>query len=244
MLQIAICDNDQKNLKTMDKLISSIMEKYSVRYNVVAYESGEELMETTLLFHLIFMDVQFDGGRGIEIGKKICRKNRTTRIILQSDSDECSAETVNKSHAFAFLEKPVREEILEEQIKEFLELQENLQEMWMLFHHIRYIEQEENGEKEAMRRPVREIFYFTNCKKDKSVRVITERGSFVCAGILSKLEDKMKPFGFEVCSRGFLVNLDKVERIKRCSIQLCNGEELPLSQRRTNYFKERVNEFT
>lgn len=244
MLQIAICDDDQRDLKRLELILEKIMEKYSIRYNIVAYDSGEELLKSQDMFHLIFLDIRMEKMDGIEIGKKIYRRNRNVKVIFQTHYGEYFGDAVNKSHAFAFLKKPLSEAAVEMQIREFFETKESVQEIWMEFRHINYLSEKNNLEKEILKLPIRDIFYFEYLKRERNVKVVTERGIFSYSEVMNLLEKRMRPFGFEICSRGILVNMDKIQRIKGHNILLCNNNIIPLSQRRTVYFKERMNEFT
>lgn len=243
MVQIAICDDDPRDLRQLKTVIQSVMKKYSIHYNIVAYDSGEELMESPLTFHLIFLDVRMDKHDGIEIGKKIYRKSRTTKIIFQTHFGEYCGDAINKSHAFGFLEKPVTEAMIDEQIREFFEIHDGVQEIWMEFRHVRYLVQNEYLEREIVKIPIRDIIYFEYLQQERNIKVVTSRGNFSYSETLNSLEEKMKPFGFEVCSKGILVNMDKIKLIKGHNVLLCDGSSMPLSQRRNIYFKERLNEF-
>ena len=243
MLRIAICDDDQRDLLKLNVMLEKIMKKYSIRYDIALYDSGKELLDSQLLFHLIFLDIQMGEINGIEIGKKIYKKNRSAKVVFQTLYGEYCRAAINESHAFAFLEKPLEESLVEGQIREFLERQESVQEMWIEFKHIYCTIDNEEREKERLRIPIKDIIYFEYLKGERRVRVVTEQTEFIYLEVMSVLEEKMKPFGFEVCSRGILVNLDKIKRIKGCSIFLCKDIVVPLSQRRMVYFKERMNEF-
>lgn len=127
MLQIAICDDEKKDLLHMRTLVEEVMDHFSVRYDIQNFENGEELLECPVPFDLIFMDIRLNGENGIETGKKIYWKNRNVKIIFQTYlAEECS-NAVNKSHAFAFLTKPVDGELLKKQIEEFMRSRENMQ---------------------------------------------------------------------------------------------------------------------
>lgn len=60
---------------------------------------------------------------------------------------------------------------------------------------------------------------------------------------MQALEERMSPFGFEICSRGILVNLGRIAGIQGYMIRLSTGDIIPLSQRRAVRFKERLSEF-
>lgn len=242
MLQIAICEEDQKERKQLQALITGIFSKYSICCNIAVFNSGEELLASSLMFHLIFLDVKLKGQDGIEIGKKIYRRNRSIKVIIQTNDKEYCNAAINQSHAFGFLEKPVDKSLLEDLIREFLEVQGNEQEIWMEFKHV-YPDNKKQEVKECLKLPVRDILYFEYIKRDKNIKIHTLQGDFMCLSTIGVLEQRMRNLGFELCNRGILVNLDKIRKIKRYNIILSNDTVIPLSQRRAAYFKERLNEF-
>ncbi len=245
MLQIAICDDEVKDSGNIQCLLETILQIYSVRYNIQVFDTGEELLDSPVSFDLVFMDIKLNeengenGENGIEIGKKLYWKNKSCKIIFQTYFNRYCGEAVNKSHAFAFLEKPVEKAVLEEQIREFLETRKDIQELWVSFEVMR-MPSGKKPEKQMIRTPVRSILYFEYQKNERMVKVITEKGVFFCRSEFEDIERKMEPFGFAVCNRGIMVNLDKIAGLERRSITMTNGDSLPLSQRRSTAFRDKL----
>lgn len=243
MIQVAICDDSPADILQMKKMISEIMDKYAIDYRIYEYDSGEKLLEAKISFHLIFLDIMLGGKNGMEIGKCFYRRNPSIRIIFQTNFGQCCKEAMNKSHAFAFLEKPLQITEVEEQIKEFLESKEELPDIMVGFKDVRCF----SGRKEAVMADihvsVKEIVYFEYLKKKKGIKMITEKDQYVFPEVMNRLENRMRPLGFETSCRGILVNLRKIVQIKRYDILLETGDTLPLSQRRVVKFKERINEY-
>lgn len=241
MLQIAICDDSGEDSKKIRALIEQILDGYSIRYGVQIFEDGEELLDSPAIFDLIFMDVRLNGKDGIEVAEKLYGRNRACKIIFQSHLNQYCGDAVNKSHAFAFLEKPVEKQILEKQIKDFLETWKNAQETWVSL--VQTGVADSNSKRQMVRLPVCDIYYFECQKNGKTIKAVTERGNFSYQGVLSDIEDRMEPFGFAVCNRGILVNLNKIARLDGYGIIMTNGLKLPLSQRRSAVFKEKLQKF-
>lgn len=242
MLQIAICDDNRADRKALKVALEKVMGKYPIRYNIEIYDSGEELVDASSIFQLVFLDIQMDTCNGIEIGRKLYRKHRS-KIIFHTYFEHYREDATNKSHAFAYLKKPVDESELDKQIRDFFEVQDNIQSTWMEFRHIRYLSAKKEVKKEIVKIPVRDILYFESQQRERATKVVTARGVFLCSETISALEKKMNSFGFELCSKGILVNMDKISRIKGHGIILCDGSNMPLSQRRASRFKEKMSEF-
>lgn len=68
MLHIAICDDDQEDMKKLRVLITEIFNKYYIHCDIMPFHSGEELLASTQVFSLIFLDIKMKEQDGIEIG--------------------------------------------------------------------------------------------------------------------------------------------------------------------------------
>lgn len=241
MLHIAICDNCGEDSRVMRNLVEEVLGGYAIRYGVQVFETGEELLGSPAMFDLIFMDAALEGEDSIETGRKLYCKNRGTKIIFQSCPAERREDAVNRSHAFAFLEKPVKGEALEGQIRDFLKAWGDAQDAWISLGQTSAAALQ--NERQMVRLPVRDILYFECQKNGKTIKAVTERGDFIYQGVLGDIEDRMEPFGFAVCNRGILINLNKIARLQGQEITMMNGMTLPLSQRRNAAFKEKLQEF-
>lgn len=243
MIQIGICDENKKDLSQLNTIVKEILDEFSISYNIRQYDCGEKLLESSLVFHFIFLDTVINGKNGIEIAKQMYQKNHSTKIIFQTSFEEYCKEAINKCHAFAFLEKPIQKNLLEEQIREAIQSNENIQENKIRFVNIKYVINGREVKKPVFNISIQKIIYFEYLKQRKEIKMITEKGDFIFSEAMNQLEERMKPLGFEISCRGILINLEKVIRIKGYTIVLDNGSLLPLSQRRVAKFKKRVNEY-
>lgn len=244
MIQIAICDENVQDVVRLKSILQEIMAKYCMDYNIQEFRSGEELLETPLAVHLIFLDIVMNSGRnGIEVAKQIYRKNKTVRIIFQTYFSHYCKEAVNKSHAFAFLEKPLQVAVVEEQIKELLINDEWTKEIRIEFRGVRCIAEGRGELEAAVNLPVRDIVYFEYVKLRKEIKIVTDKGVYIYSEALNKLEERIQPFGFITSCRGILINIDRIKKIKGYSVVLDNDAVLPLSQRRVAEFRESVKEY-
>ncbi len=243
MIQIAICDGCEADLLRLKGMLTEIMEKHAICHRIHEYSSGEKLLEAKEVFHLVFLEIVMDGMNGMEAAKRLCWRNRFTKIIFQTNFGEYCKEAVNRTHAFAFLEKPLQAEEVEEQVREFLESNGGVQDIMVEIRNVRYMLDRKEKRKASLNLPVKDIIYFEHLKVQKEIRIVTETGEYRYTEMMSELEERMKPLGFETCCRGMLVNLERIEKIKRHEIFLDTGDTLPLSQRRVAQFKGRINEY-
>lgn len=245
MIQIAICDCCAQDALHLKAILQEIMEKYGMDYNIQEFRTGEELVEAPLAVHLIFLDIVMNGSEnGIEIAKQVYRKNKTVKIIFQTYFSEYCKEAVNKSHAFAFLEKPLQVTVVEEQIKELLVNNEWEKEISIEFRGVKSISEGREELRAAVNLPVREIVYFEYLKLRKEIKIVTDKGTYIYSEAMNKLEERVRPFGFVTSCRGILVNIERIKRIKGYNVLLDNDSVVPLSQRRVSEFKESFKKYT
>ncbi len=200
-MKIAICDNDREEAGFLKALVLDILGEQDISCEIFSFEQGEELLESELDYQIVFLDIMLDGKNGVDVGNEIYRRNRRIKIIFQTNFDEYYREALNRSHAFAYLEKPM------------------------------------------VSVTVRNILYFEYIKRQKQVRIRTDKAEYCYKTSMHALEERMSPFGFEICSRGILVNLGRIAGIQGYMIRLSTGDIIPLSQRRAVRFKERLSEF-
>lgn len=243
MLHVVICDDNIAELKQLKSTVQRIMDRSLVRYNIEEYDSGEKLLKASKAFDLVFLDVVVSGKSGVAIGKLIYKSSRYTQAIFQTNFVQNYQDAVNKSYAFAFLEKPIQIDLLEEQIKEFMISKEKVQKVHVEFKNVKYVLHGIEAEKELLVLPVDDIIYFEYIKAQKKIAIVTGNQIYVYSETMKALEKRMNPLGFETSCRGLLINIEKIMKIKGYTILMSNGKKLPLSQRRVLEFKERMNEF-
>lgn len=105
-MNIAICD-DEKNFRTMlENNLRNYFDERSIALNIFQFSSGEELLQSGLLFDLAFLDVEMEGISGIEAGKEIKRKNPHSILFVITSHEDYLDDSFN-IHAFRFLSKPL-----------------------------------------------------------------------------------------------------------------------------------------
>lgn len=102
LLQIAICEDDYEDNEMLIKNLENILDSYKIVYKITCFTSGEDLLDSDMNFHLIFMDIAMNGKNGIETGRQIYNKNKASKIIYQTNFKNFCEEAVNTVHAFAF----------------------------------------------------------------------------------------------------------------------------------------------
>ena len=239
-IRIALCENDEKDLEVLKTIVGEAMEGYNLPYDIYDFKGGEALLGTELDFHLVFLDIMMEGVSGMEVGREIYRRNRRIKIIFQTNYGQFCKDAVNFSHAFAYLEKPLARQEVENHIEAFME-SGGLSEARATFHRAIPIRDGKQETKQTVSLPVKDILYIQNLKGQKKVRIVTGDAQYICREPLDSLADKMESFGFGISCRGMLVNFENIRCIRGYEVQMKNGDEIPLSQKRSPEFRRKMN---
>ena len=243
LIKIAICDDDPKDIHVIKTVVKNYMEDREISYQIDTFSCGEELLDSHQEYHFVFLDIAMgEGMNGIMTGKQFQRFHRNTKIIYITSFHQYCEVAVNDVHAFAYLQKPIKREKLQMQLRDLLEIvEEEREESQSISFEIFKITKDYRMETKIEEFTLDEIFYFEYM--NRKIKVITSKGDFYFSGQMKKLIGKMSEFSFESCHRNYLVNLKYVMRIKGYEVYLKNGAVIPVSQKKSFEFREKLNSY-
>lgn len=108
-LRIAICD-DEPILR--DHLAVSL-KSISDQYELFSFSSGEELLLSSMKFHVIFLDMQMQGLNGLKTAEQIRRTDKDVYIVFLTGFMDY-IQSAFKVNAYRYLTKPLQQQDLEE----------------------------------------------------------------------------------------------------------------------------------
>lgn len=215
-INIALCDDDEEQVKHLRRLVTEWAERKPFGVNVAEYESGEQF-----LFEypdhpcgLLLLDIEMKGINGMELAKKLRGAGDMLPIIFITGYSDHMGEGYDVE-ALHYLLKPVDKEKLFSVLDRYAAGRERSREIMVTTEEgTRHISAESIvcieafGRKAQVRLP------------DKSV--------LMCGMSISEFEGLP---GFIHCHRSYIVNLRQVRAITENSVILETGEEVPLSRR-------------
>lgn len=240
MIEIAICEDDEKDLKTASKMVCDICLNEAIDYNLQTYLSGEEMLNQIYNIDIGILDIAMCGLNGIDLGRELKKKFPDVRLIYMTGYEQYCRQVINEVHAFSFLTKPVEYEKMREQIIELLDSLENdVSGREREFYNVAV-----NGrEIEVLRLNLKDILYFEYIKAARRIKIVCKDNCYEFSYVMEKLTEELKEFGFEVNCRGMLVNMRHIRKVKGYFLYMDNGEELALSQKRKAFFVKQMNLF-
>lgn len=112
MFTVAICDDDKIVLSSIQKCIEEFATENNISISVDLYDSGKKLLESSLKYNVIFLDIILQTENGIDIGTQLRKLNAFTYIIYITNYKQYHETAHNNVHSFAFLTKPISKKII------------------------------------------------------------------------------------------------------------------------------------
>lgn len=233
MLKIAICDDEKYFLEYEEKLISDYMKACGKDYQIMAFTSGEDLlnaMDGIRNFDIIFLDIGMDKLNGIETAKRIRRITEDVYLVFV---------TVYVTFALQGYEVRAIRYIVKDNKFFHLAMKECMD---AIIQEMNYIEKKQSFKfKEGnIELALGNIIYIESTAHKLYFRVVRDSDLVVYTMYekLDTIESEILDDCFCRIHKSYLVNLKYVKRIERYMLELRNGTYLNISQSR---YKE-VNE--
>ena len=223
---IAICDDEKTCIEEISKSIPL------AHYNQRHYSSPTLLLNdikiNNYLPDIIFMDIVFENGNGIDVVKEIQQINSEVKIIYVSGYPSC-AEKVFETEPIGFLIKPITCERV----------------VYILEKAVKSLENDVNNivnikTSTAMYRINKNKIIYIESKARKLNIYLTDE----IIETYAKLSDIAPQFSdFCRCHQSFLVNYRYIISLKNHVIKLSNGTIVPISKAKYNIVKRNFAEY-
>lgn len=241
MFEIAICDDEQKDLGRTAQMLHEILQSERIEYILHTFATPAEMLEQTEHIDIGILDIAMNEMDGIELGRKLRERFPEVELIYITSYEQYCMQAINKTHAYSFLCKPLEKDIMAEQVMELVrEMQaseDNVEKTFLKVTDSR------KHEIPAVCLKLKDIVYFDYLKTRRRIAIVTNEETYEFSYVMESLVKELEGYGFAVNRRGMLVNLRHISKIKGYELYMDNGKVLALSQKRVAGFKEKMNEF-
>lgn len=218
--RLAICEDDpvegQHLLSLCDNIFSANQIEYTAQHFLNTETLSQVLEQNSKAFDLLLLDIQMKGQSGMDLAKELYRRHVPVRFLFITGCSEYALKGY-EVHPIHYLLKPVEPETLEEVL--LRDWEENCRAKNLLFR---------SGGK-TLTLPVADICYMES--RNHTLAVCTTESEYTFPLSLSEAESLAPPGAFYRCHNSFLVNIRQVEEIRRTSLRLRDGSELPVGRR-------------
>lgn len=232
MYKIAICDDEKEWREKIKKII--IQEKILPINEITfyEYESGKELLEKINIMHnLIFIDIYMPGMDGNKTAEKLRTYNKDAVIVFYSNYFKPTLESINIGQPFRYIMKDMHDTEIKQEMPSILKKVEYSCKK-------RFLMVSSTGEMQRIR--VDQILYICLAKRGSSIYY--EKADTVkiihCKETLDVLFRQLADKGFQYAHYSYIVNLEKVEALKKNVVYLENGIQLNVSRSRKENFEK------
>lgn len=221
-IKIAICDDDIKIQFSLEGFLQNILEEYSIQPEIECFDSGDALCDTYVKgkFDLIFLDIEFEGKNGVEVGRYIRETagDETVQIAYISGNTGYAMELF-EYRPINFLVKPIKEGEMKRVVDKYLLLKGQNEENF----------QYKIGS-DLYQVALSEIKYFSSRARKVLLHGREKEAEFY--GSLESICSQVKGKRFLYVHKSFLVNYQCIAKMEYEQVTLYDGTVIPISQAR------------
>ena len=220
-INIAVCDTNTSEANLLKRHLQYHLPNLQMHLYLNADLLLEDIQEQNP-YRAIFLRMEPKGMNGIEVAKKIRKKDLYIPLIILCGSERYMKEAFDV-YAWQYLVTPVKEKDVEHAILPLKLLWDNTKEK--VLHY--------RSKSQIYTVPHNRILYIYSNLHTVNIR-LTDGTSVHCRGKLDEFSEQLKDSTFVRCHQSFFVNMDFITSMKKDSF-IINGDFVPISR---SCFKE------
>lgn len=218
MIRIAIVDDEYDQIQKINQVVSAFFTEKKIPTSIDLFTSGEDLLNATTMYDIIFLDIQMSGIDGIETGQRLRVNNKNAAMFYITSFQDYIQQSMT-IHPFAFIVKPFTDEVVRKNLDDYLKYQycseKKQKEMFMI----------DTVDDRHFNVNMNEIMYFSY-KGERITTVFMKDSSYEIKNSLTAIYEKLNHDYFVIPHRSFIVNLQHIKEIdgKNKNIVMKNGD--------------------
>lgn len=217
-MRILICDDEQRYINELKIHIEEYLRSHKIKAEIYATLDPKKIMNSEIIFDLVFLDIQMPEIDGIALAKKL--KNRNNKVILffVTNFDEYQDEAMDL-RIFRFFEKPLNVKRLYSSLDRAMEyIDESYVDLFLY----------NNGEHQKIL--VDNIVYIKR-ENRKVILTTSYQEEYITKESLEHWTEKLPNTFFYLVHKGFLVNLHYVTKCSYTELYIDNVR-IPIAPRK------------
>ncbi len=226
MIQIAICSQDQEEQARLAQLLFGWFQSAGVLLRLASFATADAFLQEYQPgdFGFIFLDANLAPTSGLELARHIRKCADSCQIVFLSQ-DGAAALSCYQVHPAGFFVKPVAAEALSELLQWnrglFLHAMDSITVVSARIHR---------------KVLLADILYVTVSGRTSRIRLLQEQVNTNFT--LNQLADQLPPSRFFRCHRSYVVNGAHVRKLTGRTLELDNGEQVPVSEDKLHPVRE------
>lgn len=221
-MQIAICDDDKIFRDDIINFLIDYKKQHLLHIDIFEYENGNELLSSTDLFDIIFLDYQMPCVNGLEIARQIRARNSICSIVFITNYPDFVYDSF-EVNPYRFFTKPVMENKLIELMNSYIAQQKLLAPIIVINDCERIIIESKN------------ILYLE--ANGKYCKIFTGHHIYNSSKTLSHVHELLPQHCFYRTHKSFVVNFYYINSYNDNYITLTDGSRIDLARSKRAEFK-------
>lgn len=225
MLRFAICDDDFDFCNELEKyIIEYFSDKKLDAPDISVFHSSEDILSSSKIFDVAFLDVEMSGLSGIHAGKELTKRNKHMIFFIITSFDDYLDEAL-RFHAFRYLSKPLDKNRLFRNLDDAIHL------------HITTSTKIAIQTKEGVHTVLSSDIIMVEARFG-NVIVYTPNKTYYTTTKITEWDARLSKVNFFRCHRSFIVNFNYVNFFDNYLIHLYNNQYTAyLTVRKYSQFK-------
>lgn len=224
-MRIAVVDDEEVSARKLRDYLDRFAGETNQKLEVQMFADGFAFMNAFRgQFDLILLDVSMPGMDGMETAKRIRRTDADVVIVFITNMAQYAIRGYEVD-ALDYILKPVSYFAFSQRLGRAISRVKRRTRNYLVLTT-------KNGAKKL---DVASIYYVES--QGHTLIYHTADGEYVTGGTMKEIEEKLAPFHFFRCNKGYLVALQHVDGIEDGCARV-NGESLLISRARKNEFME------
>ena len=232
MIRIAVVDDESNEIDIISRIVKDFFQEKEIEYSLRTFASGETLLDETVNYDLIFLDIQMDGIDGIETAQKIRSENKKV-IIFYVTNFVYEISRSFSVHPFAFVEKPVSKEKIYKNLQDFLEYTRTTAKKEMITF---------KGEKSEITVCIQDIILLEYIGNRK-IKLYINDSEIIIYGSMKQINTKLEGHDFIQTHESFIVNESKIRSVYQFHLIMNNQAEVPIAQKSQKQIIQRISSY-
>ncbi len=216
-MKIAICDDEKNCLEAVITCIEDYMAERRTEIDYEAFSRYPDLEPRIDEFDVFVMDYMTPEIDGLSFAARIREKYGDNKAIIFVTSFHDIVYDSFSVRTHRFLIKPVNKEKFFEALDSYIKTNTMT----------RHFTITSDGETDIVN--INDILYIE--VELKNITVYTSEDQFICRRSITSVEEELTHLGFFRVHRSYLVNMQNIAHFSNDTIELNNGEKIPVSKR-------------